>query len=255
MISILKGAYETKTRQDLHDIPVTPRGRRSSRWLGLQHGEFIERVIELLRTEFNIVPHNEVYAVSPNDAVLIGGFELATPSKNPNQPTLMSIPGAPSLSAYSFGMRHSNDSRFAVTCVSGGRVMICENGIANGEEKWKHKHTSGFNLKDFILNGLKRFLSKLQDIAKAVTQMASIQIDQPTFDGLLLALGRSNILPWRLLGEVDKNWLNDGTNPNFSGSTLWDWYNTVNQQIKQLPVIHQYTSLQKAFQLGFNLTE
>lgn len=253
MLNILRGKYQSMNRSELHNVAITPRGNRSERWLGLQHGEFIERIIELLDVEFGIVPFNEKYAISPNEAVLIGGFELGRPTGN-NQVNPLTAPDAPNQLTYAFGCRHSNDSRYAISAVSGGSVMICENGIVSGEDRWNHKHTIGFQLKDFIMKGLKRFFEKFSFINTSCRLFNEVSISQDIFDQLLLILGRSKILPWKLLEEVDSNWLNPQTNhQEFCHENLWCWYNTVNETIKKLPPMDQYTALGKTFNLATSL--
>lgn len=245
MFTLCRGQYNQQTRNELHSIPVTPRGKRSNRWLGLQHGEFIERIIELLKTEFGKLPGPEQYIVSPNQAVLIGGFELANSDGSP-----FHIPNVPHQSTYCFGVRHSNDSRFAIEGAAGGRVFVCENGIMSGDDQWKHKHTTGFRLKEFIVNGLRKFWERVQKLPKIINLFSNTKYDllRVRWNDFLTELARKNIIPWRLLGDLERETVKAYSNTQhpFHAENFWSIYNHITETIKQLAPSVQYESLRKA---------
>lgn len=243
MISIC-GNYQKLSRNDLHHIPITPRGQRSHIWKGIQHGELIEQILDVLRSDFGITPGCEQYAVSPNQSVLIGSLSLLHDGKP------MLADQSPNPLQYCLGIRHSNDSRYAVTGVAGGQILVCENGIVAGQDKWKAKHTKNFSIRKFVLDGISRFFDRIKSLNESLNTLSGTELSTEEFDLLLLKLARGKILPWRLLGEVDRLWLNPTDNPHFCGPTLWDWYNTTNSVIKRLPLIDQLDSLNRSYQLA-----
>lgn len=275
MLTICGTNYKTHDRSTLHSVPVTPRGERSDRWLGIQHGELVDSLTTAIQQLFGFRPLNEKYLVSPNGAGLIGGFELGQYSVgNPDahkgiRPVLMC--SEPQEVGAAIGFTHSNDSRQQLNVVAGGRVFLCSNGVVAGETKMKRRHTTGLKLLDWLLEGLKGFWDGLKSGFDRLASLRDVRINPRQHDDNLLRLGRSHILPWRLVGVADTlwnksnhlfspAWLEEQTTGTNNAdkwgwqSSAWDWYNTVTHIIKRLSPAVQYRSLTMLTNLCLNPT-
>jgi hypothetical protein len=271
-LRITKQTYHQRTLEELANVPVTPRGNRGNRWKGIQHAELVQCIVKAIKDLFDFRPMNERYCVSPNGAVLIGGFELGKESitselgrgresiRKTLEPVLMCTD--PQQVGAALGFKHSNDSKSALTIAGGGSVFLCENGVVSGEDKFTRKHTTGLRLMDWILEGLKKFWDKLTSSWKDVENLKTQMVTPHDHDSMLLGLGRRRVLPWRLLGDADRlwnearyegriGWLPEGTpaqNWGFTGS-LWDWYNVVTHIIKRLSPSVQFRALKTAMSI------
>jgi hypothetical protein len=259
MLTLLKKTYVPFTREQLAEVPVTDRGSRSKIWEGVQHYSLVQSTIELLLSEFGCTPINEVYAVSPNGAAMFGGFELNREDK----PFLLM--SSPQDMQASIGFSHSNDSRKSINFVAGGRVLLCENGAAWGQEKVQRRHTTGLNLRDWLLAAIRKIWRRLTGTGDMFEQLQQTGVRASDHDAMLTLICRSGIIPWYLGGELDSIWLvyidsgralwvpeetrhewnANGTLP----PNAWDWYNCATHVIKSLPASRQQWALNKAFDL------
>lgn len=243
MLNVMTGNYKSMTESELNSVPVTDRGNRSQRWQGIQHGE----LISAFRTVFEdvgLTPINERYYMSPSQATVVGGFDIGRDDGD------VVIPGLPQRTVHSFGFLHDNSSKHALRCTAGGTVSICSNGMVSGMSTWKHKHTSGLNLLPFLRHHVTAYASNMMDTERLFRSFTKHTVSRDVFDEALLCLGREGILPWRLLGLVDRHWENPEDNPNFAGDTVWDWYNTVNEVAKKLSAMDQFPALAKTSSLA-----
>ena len=106
MLNLMTGGYDQMTIEQLRKVPVTAQGERSGRWQGIQHGDLVDTMQSVLKREHNSLIENATYAVSPNGAAVIGGFELTDLVGVPKE-----IDGLPQKATQSVGFVHSNDSR------------------------------------------------------------------------------------------------------------------------------------------------
>lgn len=263
MLRICKSTYQSLTADQLKGIPVTPRGTRSERWLGVQHFDLVHAIRETLQRlfDFRPLPESERYYVSPNGAILIGGFDLADAEY---KPVLMSEADWGQPVGASIGFAHSNNSDKSLQVVAGGTCFLCENGVAAGETKLKRKHTSGLRLAEWIRDGLQDFWERLKKGFASLAKLHHTMFSARDKDNHLLSLARRHILPWRLLGELDalmENSLKEGhalwvpedkrdawpiqlhLSQHICG---WDWYNAITHIIKQLPPSQQFHALSGA---------
>jgi len=262
MLRICKSTYQSLALPDLHRIKITDRGNRSARWQGIQHGTLVDTLREILKRLFNFKPlaDSERYYVSPNGAILIGGFDLAD---SLGQPVLMTDPGDPHPVGASIGFTHSNNSDKSLSIVAGGTCFLCENGVSVGETKLKHKHTSSLRLRDWLTDGLQDFWERLKaGFRKILALHRSAFAD--VRDSQILRLAREGCLPWRLLGDLEDLWQGsfaaghalwvpepDRTKWPVGVTSdgqyqVWDWYNAITHIIKRLPPSQQFQSLQQA---------
>ena len=256
MLNVMSGGYNKMNLDQLHGVAVTPRGERTGRWQGIQHGELVSTMEDVLKAEHDSLISKPTYAVSPNGAAVIGGFELTDLYRAQRR-----LSGLPQAVTQSIGFVHSNDSRKALTLCFGGKVMLCNNGMVVADVVIKRKHTKGLRLKEWLSEGLKDLKEKAVVGASQLSELTTYQMTPRVSDNLLLNLARKNILPWRLLGEVDKCW-----QKALDGKVLWvedqgqqdlwgfnnsylDWYNAVTHVAKRIPPVTQLSVLRKSFEL------
>jgi len=273
MLNIMRGDYSKHTAKELNDVPVTDvtvgKLTRSSRWRGIQHGELVNTLHEVLWDEFRYKPLNETYAVSPNGAALIGGFELGSVPKKARKtakPTPMLMEGVPQETRYGLGFKHSNDSKSSLTMCVGGSVLMCTNGIVGGSEVWKRRHTTGLNLMDWVKEKIQGLMDRLRGVGGVTSEFTNHQVTDKLHDQTLLRIGREGLLSWRLVGEVDRVWnviKTEGTAlwiPEDQdrkawdfNSTVWDWYNAFTHIVKEIPPPSQLLTLEKGFRVANSL--
>ena len=237
MLNVLSGGYNKMNLDQLHRVAVTPRGERTGRWQGIQHGELVSTMEDVLKTEHDSLISKPTYAVSPNGAAVIGGFELTDLYRAQRR-----LAGLPQAVTQSIGFVHSNDSRKALTLCFGGKVMLCNNGMV---------------VADVVIKRKKAVVG-----ASQLAELTTYEMRPRVHNTLLLRLARRNIIPWRLLGEVDKCW----RTARDEGRVLWvedqgqqdlwhfdcsylDWYNAVTHVIKRIPPVSQLSALRQSFEV------
>jgi len=257
--------FQSRTLPQLRKVEVTPRGERSERWQGIQHGELVKSLHGVLKDLFGVVPMNEQYLLSPNDAIMVGGFELGTETKGKKGTTIKPVEPFPGIGT-SVGFIHANDSSKALRVLAGGRVFLCSNGAVVGEVKFQRKHTTGLYLHDWLLDNLSDFLPNVT--LSLQNQMAPLSGELMTpskHDAALLALGRQGILPWKMLEDADKLWQNavqgksidwvpeDDQDKWGFGTNKWDAYGAFSHIAKQLPAMTQLRALERGLALYTSL--
>lgn len=270
MLTIYKGSYTDYKRNQLSQIPVPSKkefGGRSDRWQPIQHGDLVNELIEAVDSELGMKPINEHYAVSPNGAAVIGSFELGKERKRGKKTTVepVGFMNTPQGTVQSLGFMHSNDTRRALQIAIGGRVLLCENGMAIGTVTMKRKHTSGLNLRDYVRAGVGRISPVFEAVDEAVGIINNYAMEDENHIVGLVELARKDIIPWHILGDVDLAWGHaveegrlDWVDPESGYSdddwdfnqSLWDWYQAVTHVAKKVPPAKQLTALRH----GFNTT-
>jgi len=279
MLNPLKGEYSVvKTIEDLKRFAVPKAGDFSGRvgtyWQGIQHGTLMETVMQVL-AEFGLAPYNDpCYAVSPNGAGLIatidlGKYRLKKDGKPGKTIDPLYCSGFESDNTgpkvlQSMGVVHSNDSRKALTMVAGGRVLICSNGMVTGEQVARRKHTHRLTLVDWIREEFSDLLEKLGESGRLASALRDFAISDPEHESLLLEVARRDLIPWRLLGNLDRCWLKARketpellwvdhekyTDDDWQfNATAWDWYNAATHVAKELPPRPQLKALDGVFKV------
>lgn len=257
MLSFLNSSYGIHKDIDaLKQVPITERGNRSDRWAGINHGEFVELMQNAIKDLFGWTAADEQYAVSPSGAILIGAFHINDAADKPIGVTDAALERDNVL--YSMGFAHGNDSSKSMQCAAGGTVMVCQNGICAGDHQWpKRKHTTGNvavdTLVEWFREGLKTFASSLQSLEERMNVLRSTPLDgiggAKIFDGVLLKLARTKVIPWRLCGLIDEEWIKsrDAVLHPFHERDGWSAYNCCTEVVKRMPVRGQFTAMQNCF--------
>jgi hypothetical protein len=253
--------FQPITLNRLASVPVTPRGTRSDRWQGIQHAELAKSLKSTFKDLFGTVAMNEQYFISPSGATVIGGFELGNEETKRGKTKIVPVEPLPGTAA-SVGFIHANDSSKSLHILAGGRVFLCSNGVVVGEVQLRHKHTSGLYLSDWLKDGLGEFLPTLSaSLQKQVAPLREASISPSQHDAGLLALGRQNVIPWKMLPDFDRAWLDaaggksiswvaedDQDKWEFTGSKF-DWFGAVSHIAKALPPSEQIVSLSRSLTL------
>jgi hypothetical protein len=244
-----RGEYRTLSIPELKQVPVTPRGERSNRWQGIQHGELVETLLRVIDDLFGFKPIDPLYAVSPNGACMLGKFTLGKTPKGKRKPAPINITGVPHEVRQTIGFTHSNDSKTAFTLACGGEVMVCTNGMVVGSHTFKRRHTTGLYLYDWIKEQFARAWDAIGSLYSGLFHFNDQEVTQRMHDTNLLELGRRNIVNWNRVGQIDREWRASGENPEhpFFARTLWSWYNCVTEIIKRMPIASQFRALESAF--------
>lgn len=261
MINVLRGSYVQMSRKQLKDVGVVAKKSVGKVWKGVKHFDFIEAAVEALQNLFSLKPHNETYAVSPDGATLVGGFELHQSKTVKGKTTLvplamMANPKDPANQVTaSLGMRHSNNQQHALTWAAGGRVLVCENGIVTGEFQDKRRHTKNLNVKEWLSESLSKLMEWIEKGKERIARIKDTFFRREWHERAVLALMRAGVLPARLFDDFDDLWVRnthgDTANlpqellpfANGEKSTAWDWYNMLTWIFKQLRVTRQQQSL------------
>lgn len=267
MLRITRGGYNPYKRNELKSVPV-PSNIGGSRWRPVPHYDLVAGILEALKNAFGFVPlpESETYAVSPDGAALIGGFSLGTPPSGRSKtikPLYMT--GIPQETTTAIGFQHSNDTRKALRVYAGGTVSLCTNGMVSASHVIRHKHTTGFSLDEWIVDGLRTVLERAKRAGEAMEGLYNTKVTAPMHDRMLLALAREKIIPWRLIGQIDEawntcvetngevvQWVQDDRQKGkwgFQGNA-WDWYNAVTYVARLIIPAKQLVALERAFSIA-----
>lgn len=217
-----------KTREELRNImlPVRP---DSPRWVGIQHGELAD-TLECQLNARQIGVKKETWATSADGSTLVGGLNIEFPS-------YMNIPTIEGMD-YSIGVRHSNDSKHAMSFMVGAQIFICTNGIATGELVLNRKHTSGVDLSQVLADGLSTYVRKSRELSSTIWNMKARNLSRTDADNLLMQAGRAKLLPWSGIGKVDKEY----RSPTFADhdrKSAWGLYNAFTYIAQDISPVRQ----------------
>jgi len=211
------------------------RPRKAGRfWRGIQHSEFLEVLQAILDArKWKIV--NQAYSVSKNETGLAAAFDLKIPGMK-----------APTGTNFALGVLHDNNRKRALTLVCGATVAVCNNGMASGQLILKHKHISGFNLRDEMESAMDRYLDRIGLLEEFIAQWKQFRITGPQSDQLLMNAARLKILPPTRIFEVDQEF----RNPSFNYKqdyidTSFGLYNAFTHVMKKAPARFQLDRMEK----------
>lgn len=220
------------TREELRNVPVTEKGNRSNRWMGVQHGEFIDALESEARTR-RIEFLNENWNLSKDGADLVGSMNLVLPND-------MNLP-APTGMDFAIGIRHSNAGRSAIQVGVGATVFICTNGCFSAEYILKRKHTSGLVIADLAIAALDIFLNGAPSVSAMVGEFQSVAITDDMAAWFILQ-ATQKILPSSYAGDVWTEWVSP-QHDDFAPRTVWSLYNGFTEVAKKLTPVSQYRLL------------
>lgn len=213
------GPYTVVERKALNAIPITPRGERSDRWQGVQHGELVGLVVNQLKQRgYDIA--TEKHCIARDGAMLLSGFNFKATPKN------IIVPDGTELS---LALLHSNDGGHALKLAAGLRVMICDNGVVSGEYVSRRKHTTGLYLTDHIRHALNSYQVMAVKQNEPISRMRAVKVKR--YNDHLINMADTGVLPWSMLQHVH-NERKDPQHDDFCDDSVWSFYNHVNAVVK-----------------------
>mgnify|MGYP001576611434 CR=1 FL=1 len=236
------------SREQLHKVPVTPRGDRSDRWMGIKHGDLADAVVERANA-LGLKVNNESWATGNDGAQLFGKLRLS-----PTEKLEMDIPKGMNLV---LGIRHSNDGSYALNFLVGGEVLVCANGMilevfAPGMSR---RHTTGVVLKATIEQGLAKFAEAAKTaLAKEVSALQKRELTVPRADRLLVEAGVRGVVPWSMVGKVEALWRTP-PHPEFKDRNAWSMFNAFTEAAKEYPPYRQIEVIRAARELVLDVSK
>ena len=234
-----------REREQLHSIPIPVRDNVSDRWCGIPHGEFADLIVRQAEG-LGLIIEKEQWQINPDAADLFGSldFKLGSTWVGPDYE-------APEGMGFSFGVRHSNKSRYAATIVSGAHVFVCANGMITGETAVSRRHTTNMrhDLPFLIHCGIEKAIHTLgTGLVADVKELRERDLSRWEADDLLLKAGREGVVSWSQLGKVDKLW-REPPHPEFEDRNAWSFYNAFTEVAKDFTARHQMDTIRDARKL------
>jgi hypothetical protein len=195
-------------------------------WLRIPHHELAKAILaEAKSRKWKVLNHRYTLSDDKND--MAGAFDLKIPGiKMPRGQTL------------ALGVLTSNAMRRPLKIVVGTTVLVCNNGMATGEVLLNRKHTINFDLKAELHDALDEYIEKAKDIPEIVESFKSTPLSQEEVDHILLEAARRDILPWKKLIHVNKEY-QEPTFPENGGENAWALLQAFTYTIKDTAVMKQ----------------
>ena len=204
--------------------PVAPWASRAvhSRWRPIQHGELAQTILEQADA-LGLEVHRHSWQTSgPGDTELFGSLDF---SRNP----CLDVPDG---MLFSLGVRHSNAGRYALTLVTGARVIVCTNGMLVGEQVLSRRHTEDLDLLATVRRGLEASVAQADRVGAWVTRLTSTALTDPQADRLMMAAARCRVLSWSALHHVDRAWRRP-PHEVFEARNAWSLYNAFTEVARE----------------------
>jgi len=242
-----RGAHEVP-RESLCAIPIPPRGDRSARWAGIQHGHLADTLCARA-THAGLAVIGERWSVDRAGDRLFGYLELDGSSRSfqgrKAQDLGIEARGYagfdPEIVGLTMGVIHSNDSSFALTLVVMARVLVCSNGLTveGGAITCRRKHTSGLELAPTLDRGLEAYVERVGRIDETRQRLLECDYSRPRdVDHALVEAGRRRLFPWSKLGQVERLWRSP-PHPEFRERTGWSLLNSFTEIAKRFPMARE----------------
>lgn len=195
---------------------------RQSRWQPIQHGELAGTLLDEIEGH-GLQVHRHTWETSgPGDTDLFGtvdvlgdgGFHL------------------PEGLCFSIGVRHSNAGRYALTLVTGARVMVCSNGVLVGERVLSRRHTDDLDLRSVVRVGVSDAVSQASSVGDWIEHLQGTRLSSAHADRLMMEAARRKVLPWSSLRRVDEAW-RQPPHPVFGARNAWSLYNAFTEAARE----------------------
>jgi hypothetical protein len=212
------------SRKALSSIKVPE--REAKHWKGIQHGVLADTLVNRVKA-YGLEITDENWYVSPVKKTIMWGALDIVSSKN-----------SPSLSIgqeakFSLGVRHGNGGEYAVGFAVGARIVVCSNGMFQGDFVMKKRHTQGLNLEELIDNALERYIQGCETLENLINGWREVQIDDRDAAYMVLKSYRDGYVNFRYLNDFYENW-NNPPHEEFAPRTAWSLYNAFTETIKDM---------------------
>ncbi|MCZ7645686.1 MAG: DUF945 domain-containing protein [Planctomycetota bacterium] len=132
----------------------------------------------------------------------------------------------------SAGIRNSHDKSFALSILSGARVLVCANGVLSAEYVISRKHTSGLDLEVEVDRALDAFIESTAQFHATYERLRGKSLTKARSHHLVVELARagaissSDILP--VVQEFEQP-----RHPEFRDRNAWTLYQAATERMKQ----------------------
>lgn len=230
MLTIMKSKYSVETIGSLQSLPAVDPDRYGGRWQPVEHHRLASTVISEAADQYGMVETVRLL-LSPDKETLIGAFELPDLKLADYQPAVF--------------FRHDNKQGRALQIGAGGKVFVCENGIASSEWTVKAKHEKGLDFGAWVREALEGVRGPLHQQEVEIWRMKEWPVDLPHQE--FFRLVTEDGLPQSLAFDAEEEW-RVPRHQEFSDHSKWAWYNAVTEAAKKLAPATQTRALLKAFE-------
>ncbi len=236
---MLSGSREI-TREALADIP-TPEG--TDTWRPVAHQDVADVLIERaedrglrVKSERWTVVDGQ-YHPEPGERVHVPGAKLfGSVDFEPLDRSLrIDLPDGLLASA---GVRNSHDKSFALSVLSGARVMVCSNGMLSGEYVISRKHTSRIDLVQSIDEALDAFLESVRGLGELVGCLRARRLTQRTARAAVVEAAKAGAYPSSYILDVVRAY-EEPEYREFKPRTAYSLYNACTSVMKRQPPARQ----------------
>ncbi|MCY3018596.1 MAG: DUF932 domain-containing protein [Planctomycetota bacterium] len=131
----------------------------------------------------------------------------------------------------SAGIRNSHDKSFALSILSGARVLVCANGVLSAEFVVNRKHTSRIDLVESVDNALDAFMESVRGFQALHDRLTNCRLTRMRVHSMVVEMARagafasSDILP--VLDEYEHP-----SHEEFAERNAWSLYNAATARMK-----------------------
>lgn len=234
-------------RDELHSIPVPTeppfmRGiERAIHWRPIAHAALADGIVsEFEGRGFRIIEEN--WALCRQTHGLVFSLDLEAGTRGVLLPDGSALAAPPAGLRFSFGGRHSNDGFWALTALTGARVIVCANGMLVGDFLIARKHTSGVQLPDLLRGAVDRYLIDACLVGEIQDRLTSVGISTREGDSAVISMAQRGAYPWQMVEDVAREW-REPRHPEFAPRNAWSLYNAVTEAAKRRPPALQVETL------------
>ena len=218
------------SREELARIP-TPEGTDS--WKPIPHATVVDALAAKARQR-GLSISSERYALMPG-SLGEGEGRIAVPeAKLFGAIDFQPISGVafPPGCVPSAGLRNSHDKSFALSILSGARVLVCANGVLSAEHVVSRKHTSGIDLASAIDAALDAFMAGIGAFQATYEGLRSRSVSRREGHSLIVDMAQAgafascDILPIVCEWESPKH-------DDFSDRNAWSLYQACTEVMKK----------------------
>ena len=132
----------------------------------------------------------------------------------------------------SAGLRNSHDKSFALSILSGARVVVCSNGLLSGEYVISRKHTSRIDLVQSIDEALDAFLESVRGLKGMVERLQSQRLSPVKARSRIVEAARAGAFSSAMILPVLDTY-ESPEHREFRPRTAWSLYNSASEVMKK----------------------
>jgi hypothetical protein len=239
----LSGTLEEKTMLMLSKATEVPRSALrgiatpppTDTWRPVAHADVVDVVTERAAAR-GLRIKDERYAIMNGhlrlDGSLLPPVELAG-ARMFGSLDFEAVPNVefPSGCVPSMGLRNSHDKSFALSVLSGARVLVCANGVLSGEFVITRKHTSRIDLVQSVEEALSAFMDSARQFSTMQNRLVRWSLSDRHSKALVVDMAREGAFaPSEILKVLDE--YAHPEHREFVGRNAWSLYNCATARMK-----------------------